>query len=96
MKPRKTRIKVVTRNVDGLVSKHYTPQHRGLLGGWYDFTDFDAYNCFAHTNAYYYATRGSSLTSAQEQIDSYIKAYIKEDNRRKGKELVSVEYIKYP
>ena len=93
MKPRKTRIKVVTKS-NG--NKMYIPQHRNFFGFWYNFTDFDGYNCFVHTNAYTYCNRGSTLSNAQTQIDAYIEAFEKEEIRRKGKDIVNVEYIKYP
>lgn len=93
MKPRNTRIKVVTKNSG---NKMYIPQHRNLFGFWYNFTDCDGYNCFVHTNAYTYSNIGSTLSNAQKQIDDYIKAFEKEEIRRKGKDVVNVEYIKYP
>lgn len=96
MKPRRTRIKVVEKNDGFGTYKVYIPQHQGLLGGWYDFGDFDARNMFSHTNPYTYRHSGTSLASAKEQIDNYIKAFEKEEIRRKGKDIVSVEYVKYP
>jgi hypothetical protein len=91
---RKTRIKVVNM-ING--DKVYIPQHQSFFGSWYDFGDHDGYSITSHTNPYTYGSGyGSSLHSAQKQIDNYIAAYNKEEIRRKGKDIVNVEYIKYP
>lgn len=96
MKPRKTRIKVVEKTNGPAIWKVYIPQHRNFFGVWYDFSDWDGYNAFVHTNPYTLRTRGKSLSAAQQQIDDYIEAFKKEEIRRKGKDILNVEYIKYP
>lgn len=96
MKPRNTRIKVVEKTDGHATWKTYIPQHQNFFGFWYDFSDWDGYNAFCHTNPYTCRLRGNSLSSAKEQIDGYIEAFEKEEIRRKGKDIVNVEYIKYP
>lgn len=96
MKPRNTRIKVVEKFDGHRRWTVYIPQHQNFFGFWYDFSDHDGYSIVSHTNPYTYATGGDSLSCAQEQIDSYIKAFEKNEIRRKGKDIISVEYIKYP
>lgn len=96
MKPRNTRIKVIEKTNGSTTWKVYIPQHQGFFGGWYDFNDHDAYSLLAHTNPYTYYNNGRSLNNAQKQIDDYIEAFEKEEIRRKGKDIVSVEYVKYP
>lgn len=96
MKPRNTRIKVVTKNDGVKTYKVYVAQHQGFLWQWFDFSDHDGYSIVRHTNPYTYFNGGTSLEYAQEHIDKYITAHNKEEAHRKGKDIVNVEYIKYP
>lgn len=93
MKPRKTRIKATTKS-NG--RKIYQAQHQSLFGTWYNFTDLGGISPWAHTNAYGYSNTGTTLEDAQRQIDNYIEAFEREEIRRKGKDILAVEYIKYP
>lgn len=96
MKPRNTRIKVVEKFDGHKKYMLHIPQHRDFFGTWYNFSDFRGYSCMAHTNPYSYRLEGSSLAIAKEQIDDYIKAWHREDRRRKGKDIIKVEYVDYP
>lgn len=100
MKPRKTRIKVVT-SVDGSVK--YIPQHKRWVK-WYDFSDIRGISGWEHTNAYHVSPIFSitdypepyTLNHAQRYIDTYTEKYNSEESKRKGDQVVDVKYIKYP